>query len=492
MLSRPIAIIIAPAAALLLVALLAVSSWNAPSGGAAGNSITSPDAAGQVGSYTSLALDGAGNPVVSYYDDLDADLKVLHCNDPNCSGGDESITSPDTVGQVGAHTSLALDGAGNPVVSYYDATNGDLKVLHCNDPNCSGGDESITSPDTAGDVGASPSLVLDGSGNPVVSYFDATTNGDLKVLHCGDANCSTGNVITSPDNGPNGVGDSSSLALDGAGNPVVSYYYDPESDLKVLHCNDPNCSGEDESVWTPDFAGVVGFFTSLALDGSGNPVVSYFDFANRDLKVLHCGNANCNSGNSITSPDTAGDVGHFPSLALDGAGNPVVSYLDDANGDLKVLICGDPDCSTGNVITSPDTVGWVGRHSSLALDGAGNPVVSYSDDFNSDLKVLHCGDPYCGATPTPSPTPSPTPTLTPISTPSPTPSPTPPATASPTPTPSPSPTPRPGDDRVWGDADCSGEITPVDSLKLLRYDAGLSVPQAAGCPPMGSQVGVSE
>ncbi len=40
---------------------------------------------------------------------------------------------------------------------------------------------------------------------------------------------------------------------------------------------------------------------------------------------------------------------------------------------------------------------------------------------------------------------------------------------------------------LWGDVDCGGDITPVDSLKLLRYDAGLSVAQAEGCPLIGSE-----
>jgi hypothetical protein len=38
---------------------------------------------------------------------------------------------------------------------------------------------------------------------------------------------------------------------------------------------------------------------------------------------------------------------------------------------------------------------------------------------------------------------------------------------------------------LWGDIDCDGVINPVDGLKVLRYDAGLSVQQEEGCPPIG-------
>jgi hypothetical protein len=78
-------------------------------------------------------LDAFGNPVVSYHGN--DNLKVLHCNDPNCAGGDESITSPDP-SWAGSFTSLALDASGKPVVSYYDQTNGNLKILHCGTRNC--------------------------------------------------------------------------------------------------------------------------------------------------------------------------------------------------------------------------------------------------------------------------------------------------------------------------------------------------------------------
>jgi hypothetical protein len=44
---------------------------------------------------------------------------------------------------------------------------------------------------------------------------------------------------------------------------------------------------------------------------------------------------------------------------------------------------------------------------------------------------------------------------------------------------------------IWGDVDCNDGMTPVDSLKVLRHDAGLSASQEQPCPAMGQQVQIS-
>jgi hypothetical protein len=52
------------------------------------------------------------------------------------------------------------------------------------------------------------------------------------------------------------------------------------------------------------------------------------------------------------------------------------------------------------------------------------------------------------------------------------------------------PCPDIGDDvaSVWGDVDCSGEVTSVDALKVLRFVAELPVSQTEPppCPDIGS------
>jgi hypothetical protein len=134
-------------------------------------------------------------PVVSYYDATNGNLKVLHCNDVNCAPAGEILNSPDSGGDVGQYTSLRLDALGFPVVSYYDVTNTDLKVLRCNDANCAAGGDTTTSPDTAGIVGQYTSMRLDAAGIPVVGYYQVS-NQDLSVLHCSNPACASPGTIT--------------------------------------------------------------------------------------------------------------------------------------------------------------------------------------------------------------------------------------------------------------------------------------------------------
>jgi hypothetical protein len=287
-------------------------------GPAPADSIEKVDPDAYMDSPSSLALDSSGNPVVSCFD-KSRHLKVLHCNDVNCAGGDESIES---VGTDSGGPSLALDSDGNPVVSYFDRTSRHLKVLHCNDANCAGGDESIESVDVAGSSSGT-SLALDRDGNPVVSYVDGLYL--LKMLHCNDVNCAGGDESIQTVDEYSEIYEDLSMALDSSGNPVVSYFHfeDRIQDgepwdagiINVAHCNDVNCAGGDDSILTVDEYFGWGLAPSLALDSNDNPVVSYDSDDYYHLKLAHCNDVNCAGGDeSIQIVDTESSG---PSLALD-------------------------------------------------------------------------------------------------------------------------------------------------------------------------------
>ncbi|MCH8201123.1 MAG: CAP domain-containing protein [Chloroflexi bacterium] len=68
----------------------------------------------------------------------------------------------------------------------------------------------------------------------------------------------------------------------------------------------------------------------------------------------------------------------------------------------------------------------------------------------------------------------------------------PPATPTPTPSQTGEPPPQPTTEPlVWGDTDCDSQIGPLDSLRILRLDAGLSTTTQAPCMAMGGQLFVN-
>jgi hypothetical protein len=130
-----------------------------------------------------VGTDGLG--LISYYDVTNTDLKVVHCTKTDCSTYDTPVTL-DSTGDVGQYTSVTVGADGMGLIGYYDYTNKDLKVAHCSNTACSLA--TYTTVDSGGDVGYYPSVTVSGDGLGLISYLDYT-NHDLKVAHCSNRFC---------------------------------------------------------------------------------------------------------------------------------------------------------------------------------------------------------------------------------------------------------------------------------------------------------------
>ena len=162
--------------------------------------------------------------------------------------------------------------------------------MHCAEPGCSTGTESIIQAWGAGfDGWGFPSVAIGTDGLPVIAYNELDTfyglepirNEALHVAHCLDVACEawTHSAIEE------GRTDFVSMDIGGDGFPFIAYH--AGGALKVAHCDDVACVSS--TITTVDPGPGVGMFASLAVDPFGTPMVAYYDGPLHDLKVARLG-----------------------------------------------------------------------------------------------------------------------------------------------------------------------------------------------------------
>lgn len=349
-----------------------------------GFSRTAIDTASVVGGSTSIAIGVDGLGIVSYQDITNGRLKVAHCSNPACTSA--TSTTIDSSPGVGAHSSIAIGTDGLALISYADITNGDLRVAHCNDVPC--GSASLAAVDTVGDVGRYTSIAIGVDGLGLISYYDFA-NSRLKVAHCNNVACASA-VSSVAD--PNSAGYYTSIVIGGDGLGLISYYALAGGDLRIAHCLNLDCTIRRLS--TADSAGDTGWFSSITVGSDGLGLISYFDNTNGFLKVAHCGDPDCSTATTAVN-DFGGFVGQHTAISIGSDGRPVIGYYDFTNRTLKIAHCGDANCTSGVQRSTVDATANVGVGTSLTIGPDGLPLVSYWDQTNGYLKVLHCGSVLC-------------------------------------------------------------------------------------------------
>jgi hypothetical protein len=325
--------------------------------------VRTADDRGNVGEYSSIALDAAEEPRIAYYARNGKNL--LYSVLP--TGGVWLQETADAPGDVGRHASLAIDPAGNPRIAYYDADNSDLLVV----TRQAGGGWITEIVDSQGDVGQYASLAFDPSGTAHIAYYDAGNKSLVFATQLTGGGWTTEIVDNQGD-----VGQYASLAFDPTGRAHIAYYDAGNKSLVLA----TQLTGGGWTTEIVDNQGDVGQYASLAFDPTGTAHIAYYDAGNKSLVF----STQLTGGGWITEiVDGQRDVGQYASLAFDSSGTAHISYFDETGLDLKHAIQKPGQTWALETI---DSAGEVGRFTSIAVDAEGQAHISYYDATNTNLK----------------------------------------------------------------------------------------------------------
>ncbi|MBI3995454.1 MAG: hypothetical protein HY349_05710, partial [Nitrospirae bacterium] len=399
-----------------------------------------------VGQWTSTALDSNGDVHISYYavgctgtcgvaDTTNAtDLRYSYNLQTICVDGGVGCANA-TNATVGQYTSLVVDSTGRVFISYYDATNLDLRYATCgsdclNTANwtsvCVDGRVSptcIATGATAINTGQYTSLAQDSTGRLHLVYQNASATG-VRYTTClpaaGNSFCAAVNSWTTPVNLPGAASASTYMRLaisasSTAGSPGVLHvaYQGAGTNLRYYSCDitstGTNCTAAAN--WGAGFVNIPAVspnanWISLKAGPSStggalarlhlvfyNTGTTRFTYTTCDLTT----NTTCATAanwTAIVAVDGAVAANGSTGLGIDGSGRLHVSYYNSTAQDLKYATCspaGGTTCTvaanwtlsclegtTGATCRSSIPVNWnTGQYTSIAVDSFGEVAIAY-------------------------------------------------------------------------------------------------------------------
>ncbi|MCW4024872.1 MAG: hypothetical protein NWF01_07550 [Candidatus Bathyarchaeota archaeon] len=215
-------------------------------------------------------------------------------------------------------------------------------------------------------------IVMDSSDKPHICFF--TYNSSTYQIMYGNYNGTEWNIQTVDQTE---YGAFSSLVLDTNNNPHISYNFEFVNDTGIF--SSVKYASWNGTTWNIQIVAPHGFQSALALDSAENPHICYNGEGELKYAVW------TGSAWNIQTIDNEG--GSSPSLVLDGAWHPHVSYsfaYPTESGhniipDLKYAYWNGASWSIQTLVkafTSYST------HSSIALDAQGVPHIAYIDSTN--------------------------------------------------------------------------------------------------------------
>ena len=300
-----------------------------------------------------------------------------------------SVLIAEDAGGVGKYTSIDIDPNNVLHVSFYDTERKSLNYLTWNwlpgEKHC----QVVENWEDQGKVGLHTSIAV--FYKPTISKYIihiSYTNEKYDQLKYAKKSFSNEWFETFEiEDRVSGTGWFTSIAVDNSGTPHVSYYDWYRGNLKYANLDDP----ENPVTMKVDTGGDVGLYTSITYDNADEEVIiSYYDATNGDLKYANAENpidADDWHEHTLYEGGDDGDVGYWTSIDLGVNERRGITYYNLTDGFLQWIYWDGDEWFRDdvNAISAAD----LGLSTSLVIDTDDVPHISYFEDSRDYLKYAY-------------------------------------------------------------------------------------------------------
>jgi len=374
-----------------------IGTGSASGGGISNNSGWSHDA--------KVKINGSGNPVVIWDQYAGEDTgtdSYIYLKQWNGSLWEELGGSASGMGIsdsiCGAYSSIAINNSGNPVVVWTDRVG--VWDIYIKQWNGSSWEEIGTGSASGGGISNSysnsPSVAINNLGNPVVAWaWDASANSMTEEIYVKQWNGTSWEELGGSASG-GGISNNSgrslcpSLAINGSGNPVVAWNDNTSGKYEIYIKQWNGTSWEEIGAGSASGVGIsdTSFGLSLSINSLGNPVVAWNDATSGNYEI-HVKQWNGTIweelGGSVSGEGININCSLVPSLAINSLGNPVVAYdyVSAVNSyGAKYIKYWDgsnwKEIYNGSA-SGRGIIGFSGCNPSLVIDNSDNLIIAYED-----------------------------------------------------------------------------------------------------------------
>jgi hypothetical protein len=315
------------------------------SGAPSGSNFKVIDDAGTADQWVpSIAMDGSGKFVITWRDDRNG-ISDIYAQRYDSYGTplSSNFKVNDDVGYAWQYDPvIAVDGSGNFVIAWEDSRTGN-KDIYAQRYNSSGAplDSNFKVDDDTGTAWqGSPAIVMDGFDNFIITWKDYRNyNWDIYAQRYSSSGNPLGSNFKVTDDAGTTWQDDPSIAIDGFGDFVITWV-DGRNGPYDIYAQRYDSSGAplDTNFKVNDDVGTAWqYYPAIAMDGSGNFVITWYDWrngSNRDMYTQRYNSSGNPLGSNFKVNDDTGTSG-YPAIAMDGSGNFVITWEDYRYGGIS-------------------------------------------------------------------------------------------------------------------------------------------------------------